>query len=174
MRTDAETIEAVLNGKRADYAQLVRRYERVVHAVAVSILRDHHAAEDVCQDAFLVAYRRLATLREHASFGSWVVQIARNQALNRVRLRHVEQRIEESSEPVVRDGQIMLDAGNERLMAAVMELPDRERAAVLLRYFAGHSLEEISAITGQRAGTVGVQLHRARAHLRHMLEEVKP
>ncbi len=174
MRTDAETIEAVLNGKRADYAQLVRRYERVVHAVAVSILRDHHAAEDICQDAFLVAYRRLGTLRERASFGSWIVQIARNQALNRVRLRHAEQRLDESSEPVVRDGRIMLDSDNERLMVAVLELPDRERTAVLLRYFAGHSLEEISAITGQRAGTVGVQLHRARAHLRHMLEEVKP
>jgi RNA polymerase sigma factor (sigma-70 family) len=55
-----------------------------------------------------------------------------------------------------------------------MELREHERALVMLRYFAGHSLEQISEMTGQPVGTVGAQLHRARARLREKLGEVEP
>lgn len=174
MRTDAEVIEAVLAGERAAFAELVRRYEHAVHAVAMGILRDHHAAQDISQESFIAAYRRLDTLRDRSSFGSWIVQIARNQALTSVRLRRAEQPLDGSPEPSTHAGNGQLDAPAERLLAAVMELPDHERTVVMLKYFAGHSLEQISAMTGQPVGTVGAQLHRARAHLRGLLAEVKP
>ncbi len=174
MRTDAETIAAVLAGRRDAFAELVSRYEHAVHAVAMAVLRDHHAAQDVCQETFVVAYRHLGALRETSSFGSWIMRIARNEALTAVRRRSSEQPLEDSPEPTACDGDACLNDRAERLLTAVVELPDHERAVVLLRYFAGHSLEQISAMTGQPVGTVGAQLYRARARLRSVLEEVTP
>lgn len=174
MRTDAELIAAVLAGERQCFADLVSRYENAVYAVAMSVLRDHHAAQDVCQEAFVAAYRSLGTVREASSFGSWILRIARNHALTSVRLKRPEQALDEFPEPPIHQGNGRLDARAERLLSAVMELPEHERAAVMLKYFAGHSLEQISRMTGQPLGTVGSQLHRARARLRGLLEEVTP
>lgn len=174
MRTDAETIAAVLTGRREAFAELVCRYEDAVHAAAMGVLRDHHAAQDVCQETFVVAYRQLGTLREPASFGSWILRIARSQALNAIRRRLPERPLDDSPEPSAAHNNGCLDTDDERLLTAVLELPDHERTVVMLRYFAGQSLERIAGMTGQPVGTVGAQLHRARARLRSMLEEARP
>jgi RNA polymerase sigma-70 factor (ECF subfamily) len=174
MRTDAELIAAVLAGRREAFADLVSRYENAVHAAAMGVLRDHHGAQDVCQETFVSAFRNLGTLREPSSFGSWILRVARNHALTSVRRQPPEQALDESPEVPTHQGNGHLDARAERLLAAVVELPEHERAAVMLRYFAGHSLEQISKMTGQPVGTVGAQLHRARARLRGLLGEVMP
>ncbi len=174
MRTDAEIITAVLAGRREIFADLVARYERVVHAVAMGILRDHHAAQDICQETFIAAYRALGTLRETSTFGTWIIRIARNQALSCVRRQRPEPPLDAAPEPSTHDTHGRLNASADRLLSAVMELPAHERAVVMLRYFAGHSLEAISNMTGQPVGTIGGQLHRARARLRSLLAEVMP
>ena len=174
MRSDAETVEAVLAGQREAFADLVRRHEGTVHAVAMSVLRNHHAAQDVCQDTFVAAYSKLATLRQPSSFGSWVAAMARNQALTFTRRKSPAQSLSDSPEMPAHQGGGRLDDRAERLLAAVMALPEHEQAVVTLRYFGGHSLEQIAEMTGQPVGTVGTQLHRARAHLRERLEEVRP
>jgi len=174
MRSDAETVEAVLAGQREAFADLVRRYEGTVHAVAMGVLRDHHAAQDVCQETFVAAYKSLATLREPSSFGSWIMRMARNHALSLVRQRPPEQPLGESPEIPCHQGNGRLDERSQRLLAVVMELREHERTLVMLKYFAGYSLEQLSEMTGRPVGTVGVQLYRARAHLRERLEEVEP
>ena len=98
MRSDAETVGAVLAGQRQAFADLVRRHEGAVHAVAMGVLRDHHAAQDVCQDTFVAAYRKLAALRDPASFGSWIAAMARNQALTLVRRKLPAQSLSDSPE----------------------------------------------------------------------------
>lgn len=174
MRTDAQIIAAVLAGRREAFAELVTRYERAVHAVAMGVLRDHHAAQDVCQETFVAGFRSLGSLRQPEAFASWIITLARNEALSFVRRKRVEQPLDATAEPiaVTKDGH--RDDRLERLLASILELPDHERAVVTLRYFAGYSLEQISDMTGQPVGTVGAQLHRARTHLRAMLEEVTP
>ena len=66
MQTDAELVEAVLRGDRPSFAMLVQRHERAVMAAAMGILQDHHAAQDVAQDAFVSAYQQLGSLRDGA------------------------------------------------------------------------------------------------------------
>ena len=174
MRSDAETVEVVLAGQREAFADLVRRYEGAVHAVAMGVLCNHHAAQDVCQETFVAAYKGLATLRQPSSFGSWIVRIARNQALSFIQRKPTEQPLGELPEVPAHQGNGRLDESAQHLLAAVMELPVHERAVVMLRYFAGHSLEQISEMTGRSVGTIGAQLHRARARLRERIEGVTP
>jgi RNA polymerase sigma-70 factor (ECF subfamily) len=64
VRTDAELVRAVVGGEKQVFAALVKRYEKPVHAVALDILRDHHLAADVSQDAFVKAYEHLRGLRK--------------------------------------------------------------------------------------------------------------
>jgi len=170
MRSDAQVIEEVLAGRREAFAELVGRYERAVHAVAMGVLRDHHAAQDISQEAFVAAYRGLAALRQPGSFGAWIVRMTRNEALTFIRRKRPEQSLGELPEMAAHEGNERLDDRAERLLQAVMELGEHEQTAVVLRYFAGYRLEEISEMTGQPLGTVGAQLSRARAHLREKLE----
>jgi len=175
MRSDADMIEAVLAGDREAFGELVRRYEGVVHAVAMGVLRDHHAAQDACQESFIAAYRSLAVLRQRDSFGAWIVKLARNEALTLVRRKWPEQPLGDLSDELpAHQGNGRMDERSRRLLEAVTRLPEDQQAVVMLKYFAGHSIEEISQMTGQPAGTVGSQLHRARERLRERLEEVQP
>ena len=69
MQSDAELVNAVLDGEKEAFAVLVERYERAVRAVAVDILRDRHLAADVSQDAFVRSFEQLAGLRKAETFG---------------------------------------------------------------------------------------------------------
>lgn len=82
MQSDAQLVEAVLGGDRAPFAILVQRYERAVLGVALGIFRDHHAAQDVAQDAFATAFQRLGTLRRPGRFAPWILGIPRRKAID--------------------------------------------------------------------------------------------
>lgn len=170
MQTDRDVVNAVLNGQREAYATLVERYEVAVRAVAVRIVTDLHAAEDVAQDAFIKAYENLGRLRRGAAFGPWLLQITRRRALDAVRERASRAALEEKAPSLTssrRDGRLEEEA--RRLLEAVMDLRESERNVVLLRYLDGHSVRAISAQTGRTVGTITKQLSRAYAHLRKKL-----
>ena len=76
MQRNSKLIEAAVGGDHSAFASLVERYERLVWTICWNILRDYHATQDVTQETFLVAHRRLAELRQPDSFGSWVSSIA--------------------------------------------------------------------------------------------------
>jgi RNA polymerase sigma-70 factor (ECF subfamily) len=94
VRTDAELVKIVVNGEKHAFAELVRRYERPVRGIALDILGDYHSAADVSQDAFVRAYERLAGLRKPESFGPWLMKITRRCALDSVRRKPKEARLE--------------------------------------------------------------------------------
>src|SRR5687767_4966777 len=83
--SDADLVAAALAGRRSAFAELARRYERSVVAAALGALRDYHAAQDVAQDALLTAYRKLASLRDPAAFGPWLLRIADRAARRKAR-----------------------------------------------------------------------------------------
>ena len=85
MRTDAELVNAVLDGEKQAFAVLVKRYERPVRAVALDVLGDYHSAADVSQDAFVKAYDQMAGLRKPEAFGPWLMKITRRCALDSAR-----------------------------------------------------------------------------------------
>src|SRR5690606_20501529 len=78
--TDAELVAGVRRGDREAAASLAERYLRASRTVALSILHDVPAAEDVCQDAFVYAIERIADCRDGSRFGGWLLQIVRNRS----------------------------------------------------------------------------------------------
>ena len=170
MQSDAELVNAVLNGNKEAFAVLVKRYERPVRAVALDALGNYHSAADASQDAFVKAYEELPRLRKRHAFGPWLMKIASRCALDSVRRRpkgtHLETKVAEAIEKP--NGQ--LDEAKQRLLAAVVRLPKAERQVIMLRYFSGHSVKDVADVAGRSVGTVTKQLSRAHKRLRNILE----
>lgn len=163
---DAELVAWTLRGNRSAYESLVRRYERSVHAVCFAVLRDGHGAQDAAQDAFMNAYAHLGSLRNQAHFSSWILTIARNGALAVLWSNRSHQRLEEAPEPV---GLAEIDIDHAEVIDLIAQLPDHERAVVMLRYIDGHDVGVIARIRGCSVGTITKQLSRAHERLRKVI-----
>jgi RNA polymerase sigma-70 factor (ECF subfamily) len=173
VRTDAELVNAVLDGEKQAFAVLVKRYERPVRAVALDVLADYHLASDVSQEAFIKAYEQLAGLRKPEAFGSWLMKIAHRCALNSARQELKETRVEMKATMFIENPDGQLDEEKQRLLAAVVKLPRSEKQVVMLRYFSDNSVNDIAKILDRSVGTVTKQLSRARIRLQILLERSK-
>ena len=171
MKSDHDLVNAVLNGEREAFEPLLRRYERLVWACALRVLHNHQQVEDVVQQTFYTAYLTLGSLRKASSFGPWIAKIASRtatrsrQTLQREKPTDVQTIEQESSDNA------RLDEGHATLLDAVGQLPKHEHVVVTLRYFDGHSVQEIADLTGRPLGTVTKQLSRAHDRLRSKLRE---
>ncbi len=173
MTSDSDLVTAVLAGDRGAYAELVGRYEGSVHAAALQVLRNHHAAQDAAQEAFVAGYRHLGSLRDAAAFGAWILRIARHEAVRMARQRSRMPVVEPCSEIAAPPCNGQLDETAQLLLERVSDLPEQERVVVMLRYFGSHSVQEVASITGRPLGTVTKQLSRAVARLREWLGDVE-
>jgi RNA polymerase sigma-70 factor (ECF subfamily) len=171
VKSDAELVAEVLRGEVESFEVLVERYQRVVLGSALAVLGDFHAAQDAAQDAFIVAYRKLGTLRNGASFAPWLLRLARRRAveLSRREAKRRQGTITPELTSVPPDGQV--DELTKEVFAAVDCLPRRERQAVLHRYCDGLSVGETARAMGVAVGTVTKSLSRAYARLRQLLSE---
>jgi len=170
VRTDAELVDAVLDGEKQAFAALVKRYERPVRSVAMDVLGHRANAQDVAQEAFVKAYENLPALRKTDAFGPWLMKITRRCALDFVRRKPEEMPLETAVATTIENPDGQLDEDKQRLLAAVVKLPEGERQVVMLRYFSGHSVREVAEIAGRSVGTVTKQLSRAHKRLRNILE----
>lgn len=169
VRSDSELIQSVLDGQKTDFAELVRRYERIVRAVAFGILNDSHLAEDVAQDTFVKAYGKLSTLRKKEAFGFWITKIARRCALDIARKKQNHTSLDTAGDIPTADPGITLSDDKHQLLTAVVDLPKGEREVVMLRYFGSHTVKDVASIAGRSVGTVTKQLSRAHGRLRTIL-----
>ena len=160
-------------GDRTAFAALIGRHERTVWATAWRVVRDGHAADDATQEAFLVAFRRLRSVRDPARFAGWICRVARREATNiaRRRAREPDARVVETADARAGPG---LSAGSEALLAAVAALPDHERVVVVRHYIDGEAVSTIAAACGRPVGTVTKQLSRAIARLKTTLKGILP
>jgi RNA polymerase sigma-70 factor, ECF subfamily len=158
-------------GDASAFEEIVRLYQRRVYGVALRIVRAHDVADDVTQEAFLRAWRSLERFELGRPFGPWVCRIAANLAVNHVRSprareeglpeAHAETR---SREPGPLGA--LLDAEGARVLeAALAELPQEQRAVLVLRAVEELSYAEIAESLGISAGTVMSRLYRARERL---------
>src|SRR5262245_55895651 len=158
-------------GDQGAFEEIVRLYQRRVYGVALRIVRAHDVADDVTQEAFLRAWRSLERFELGRPFGPWVCRIAANLAVNHVRSprareeglpeAHAETR---SREPGPLGA--LLDAEGARVLeAALAELPQEQRAVLVLRAVEELSYAEIAESLGISAGTVMSRLYRARERL---------
>lgn len=167
MQPDSELVQQVREGETSVYEHLVVRYRRAAMLAALRVLRDHHAAEDVVQESFVVAYRRLDSLRDGSKFGAWLMQIVRRQAVRALGKHPLEASVGSLKEVPVSPSTPDED-GCQRLLELINRLPVHERLVVTLRYLDGRSNSEIAEITGRPTGTVTKQLSRAVRRLRQM------
>lgn len=179
--SDDSLIEAVRSGELAAFNALVERYQRIVYAVALRLLRDRYLAEDITQETFLRAYTSLDDYRG-GSVRAWLLRIAHNRALDVLRamqrrpatsldLTGADHAVRWSVEPVPASPveHAARDELRRRLEAALAMLADDQRITVILSDVEGFSYEEIAAITGVSLGTVKSRLSRGRARLRALL-----
>jgi RNA polymerase sigma-70 factor, ECF subfamily len=164
---DATWVAAAQNGDRAAFGQLYERYARMVHGVLLAKV-PLSAVDDLVQDVFIRALRRLPTLRERASFGAWIAVIARNVARDYHRRTVPEEPLtDDASDPRIQRGDH--DGPAAAALDAVMSLPDAYRETLILRLVEGMTGPEIAARTGLTHGSVRVNLHRGMEQLRAKL-----
>lgn len=172
MQKDRQFVTEVLAGRREAYCELVMRHERAVRAVAWSVLGDHHASEDVAQEAFLTAYEKLRGLRRRDAFCAWVCRIAHRQAVRAARRRR-KRPASLPEQPLTAADKDPPDEQHD-LMRAILTMPERLRTLVLMTYFEQRSAAEIARIQDCPIGTVTKLLSRARGRLRKRLQERQP
>jgi len=182
---DAECIRRILAGEKQLFHELIRPCERSIYFLLFSLLRNEADAEDAAQETVVKVYRNLHLFRGDSQFRTWVLSIARNEGLGR--LRKTENRREDSL-----DAMVDSDAGDftpavltswrevpaealERaelgalLRKAIDGLPEIYRNVVLLRDIEEMDVRETAAALGISEGAVKVRLHRARALLQREL-----
>ncbi len=175
---EKELIGRVRAGDRSAMRELVDLHKDRLYAFIWRMVRDHHDAEDVCQDAFLKAFASLDTFSSEYRFSTWLFTIGYRVCLNRLRRkRPVGGEMDLAAMPCGGDTtpSVLLeseDAGRLREMvwSAVDRLTPPQRATVLLFYRHELGCVEIARILQLPPATVKSHLHRARARLRGLLE----
>ncbi|HVS00160.1 MAG TPA: sigma-70 family RNA polymerase sigma factor [Thermoanaerobaculia bacterium] len=179
MLTDAELVAMALTGSQEAFRELVVRFERPVYSLVARMVHDPSTAEDLAQEIFVKAFRRLDTYDPARKLSSWLFKIAHNTTIDFLR-RGAPETVPLEAEEDDRGGlaAVLSDAGAEdpgaaaerRQMARALEraiagLRPEYREPVLLRYVEGLAYQEICELTGQPLGTVKTNLHRARKEL---------
>jgi RNA polymerase sigma-70 factor (ECF subfamily) len=172
-RTDGELVRAALKGDQEAFGVLVTRYQRPAYLVALSVTGNSEDAEDVAQESFLVALRRLEDNRDPERFGGWFLTIVRNRARNllrRERIRKTDDLVPELSPGRGGPGQD-LDRWEirEHIERALEGLSEVRKEVLFLHDLEGWKHREIGERLGIPDGTVRSHLHFARKYLRERL-----
>ncbi len=177
-------IASILAGDKEQYHELVRPYERSVYKMALSFMKNEADAEDVAQEAFLKAFRKLADFRGQAKFSTWLISITLNEARGRlrrqatVRMESLDESPEEGghiSPALLRDWREVPSEALERqevrqmLQDAIANLSPLYREVLVLRDVEEFSIEETATALAITPGTVKVRLHRARMMMQQEL-----
>ena len=169
---DAALVHRARNGDDRAFGDLVRRHERRAQQLAAFVIGSTSEVGDVTQEAFLLAYTRLAKLEGERAFRPWLMRIVANTAKNRIRAAsrrtRRDQRLHAFAVPpaLTPDEHAVADADADALWRALGRLDNRERVVIALRFAAGMSEAETAAVLGIPAGTVKSRMARGMATLR--------
>ena len=176
--TDGELVRRVRAGDRASFDRLVRRHLRVAHSAARSRLGgNHHDADDVVQEAFISALKKIDQCRDPDRFRAWLLAIVRNQAHShreREAVRETDPLDEVTGASSTADTSRRVEAGELRaeLKKAMAELTELQRRAFALYDLEGWSHAEIADELGISRGSSRFHLHAARKKIRGHLTTV--
>jgi RNA polymerase sigma-70 factor (ECF subfamily) len=160
-------VRSALAGDERGFAALHARFARMVHAILLARLPPADA-EDLMQEVFLSAWKKLAQLDDPAVFGAWLATIARHRAADYHRRRHDTESLDETvGDP--RADRAAERAETRRVLAAIQSLPEAYHETLLMRLCEGMTGPEIAEMTGLEPGSVRVNLHRGMKLLRDKL-----
>lgn len=174
---DSTIVARVLAGESGAYATLVARYRAQFSRYAVRMLGNREDAEEAMQDAFVRAYRSLASCEDPERFGSWLFRILAN------RCRTAGTRRGRREKTFVRDDLALMGASQdhpaegaawrEEIQRALLQLDADQREAFLLKHVEDLGYDEMSEITGVGVSALKMRVKRACERLRGLLQEVQ-
>jgi RNA polymerase sigma factor (sigma-70 family) len=162
-------VALAMNGDDMAYGELVRRRQDAIRHLFRRLTRDPALADDLAQQAFVLAWKSIRTLKSPAAFGAWLRKLAVNCWLQHARIKKHEVALADEAlldSPVPSKVAERLD-----LDAALATLPPHARLCVVLAYNEGMSHAEISESTAIPLGTVKSHIARGAAHLRELLHD---
>jgi RNA polymerase sigma-70 factor (ECF subfamily) len=169
-------VERCRNGDLGAFEELYRAHAGRVYSLAVRMLGNTADAEDLLQEIFLAAHRKLGSFRGESALGTWLYRLATNQILDYVRSRSARTgQLTDGLE----DDSVVADAAGHRLgdraiaridlERALAQLPEGSRAAFVLHDVQGLEHSEVAEVLGIAEGTSKSQVHKARLRLRRLL-----
>jgi RNA polymerase sigma-70 factor (ECF subfamily) len=171
--------QLILRCKRGDRKaqyEIYKLYAKAMYNVCLRITGDTLEAEDVLQEAFLIAFEKIETYRNEAAFGAWLKKIVVNAALNQVRKRRFQfsdinnnEDYEDESAHAVNDAEEMSYQA-EQIRRAIAQLPDGFRIVFSLYLLEGYDHQEIAEILGISVSTSKSQYNRAKKKLQEILK----
>ena len=185
-KDDVELIHSILSGDENAFGILVKKYQKSVHALAWRKIGDFHIAEEITQDTFLQAHKKLAALENPSQFAGWLYVIADRLCRawlrkRQLRTQSLETTDEETLEETAHSNYIREQREGtalehrRRIVQKLMEkLPESERTVMVLYYLGEMSGKEISKFLGVSPNTVRSRLQRARKRLKneeHIIQE---
>jgi RNA polymerase sigma-70 factor (ECF subfamily) len=185
-RDEGQLVSEAKAGNFAAFDELVSRYEKKIYRLGMNITGNREDAEDVLQDAFLKAFEHLPDFREDSRFYTWIVRIAVNEALMKLRKRRssrevpMEDSADENGDVLVREfadwkpnpeQQFAQSELEQILQGAIGSLPPGFRTVFYLRDVEGLSTEETAELLKLTVGAVKARLFRARLRLREELSK---
>jgi RNA polymerase sigma-70 factor (ECF subfamily) len=161
---DLGLLSEIQAGSQDAMAAFFDRYSRMVYSVALRVLKDSGEAEDVMQEIFVQVWQKPgAFVSGRGSLGGWLVVMARNRAIDKLRRRKPSDPVElfalPSSTNLAQESERHFLM--EKIQAAMANLPEEQRAAVELAFFDGLSHSEIAEKTGDPLGTVKTRIRLA-------------
>jgi RNA polymerase sigma-70 factor (ECF subfamily) len=170
-----ELVERAQRKDQAAFADLVRRYERMALAMAYSIVGNSSMAGDVAQEAFLRVWQRLGELDDPDRFLGWFGTVIRNLATDQARRKPRELPPGYDNRQVI-DPVVLADQMENRRMihAALLQLDELTRSAMMLRYYEDLTSKQISELLGLSPAAVDMRLSRGRTELKQSLMKLNP
>jgi len=167
--TDAMLVSAIRAGDQTAMAEIYDRYSNVVYSVALRVVADAGAAEDILQDVFMQLWRNPQAFdANRGSLPGWLAVISRNRAIDFLRKRRPETEMEEvvvNVEPdMVRSAEWSLLLG--KIRGVLASMPDSQRAALEMSFFEGLTHGEIAEKTGEPLGTIKTRIRAGLIALR--------
>ncbi len=185
--SDLSLVRRVQRGDKGAFDVLVLKYQHKLVKLVTRYVRNPAEAEDIAQEAFIKAYRALPQFRGDSAFYTWLYRIAINTAKNAVVSRDrspvdynfdrdsidesydMQGRLKDAETP---EGLVLTDEIRHTVNAAIEQLPEDLRTAIVLRELEGLSYEQIAGTMGCPVGTVRSRIFRAREAIDHRLREV--
>ncbi len=171
--TDAALVAKAQSGDVGAFGELVSRYSRSVYGVVSRMIDDRDDIDDVAQEVFVLAYRYIGQFRREAKFSTWIYRIAVNTTIKQMKKIKIR-RATSIDDPETGLAEVLTSsemehperiaerkARSEALRRAILDLPEKHQAVVVLHYFENLGCDEIARVLECSVGTVWSRLHYA-------------